>query len=106
MTQVGAGWENHETEAQQLVQNYERPDMQYTLKDQQIEFGNAARAKRRFVGTSAWSTRQDEGPLYKVNLVWKQDSAIQKTSSLVNLEDGSVTAETGQAKAFIQPPPE
>ena len=105
VTQLGAGWEGRENEAQEIVQNYKGPEMQYTLKDQLIEFGNQARAKGRFVGTFAWNTTQDEGPLYKVTLVWKEDSATQKASWMVNLEDGSITPDGEQAEQFMQPPP-
>jgi len=104
MTQLGAGWENRETEAQEVVQNFKSPEMTYTLKDQLIEFGNKARAKGRFVGTFAWSTTQEEGPLYRVSLVWKEDSATQKASWLVNLQDGSIEPESDQAKSFMKPP--
>ncbi len=104
VTQIGAGWEGRETEAQEIVQNYKSPEMQYTLKDQLIEFGNQARAKGRFVGTFAWSTTQDEGPLYRVSLVWKEDSATQKASWLVDLQDGSIKPEGKQAEGFMKPP--
>ncbi len=103
VTQLGAGWEGRETEAQEVVQNYKSPEMQYTLKDQLIEFGNQARAKGRFVGTFAWSTTQDEGPLYRVSLVWKEDSATQKASWLVDLQDGSIKPEGKQAEGFMKP---
>lgn len=102
-TQLGAGWEGRENEAQEIVQNYQGPDMQYTLKDQLIEFGNQARAKGRFVGTFAWSTTQDDGPLYKVSLIWKEDSATRKATWLVNLEDGSIVADTESAKRIMKP---
>ena len=102
-TQLGAGWEGRENEAQEIVQNYKGPDMKYTLKDQLIEFGNQARAKGRFVGTFAWSTTQDDGPIYKVSLIWKEDSATRKGTWLVNLEDGSITPDTESAKRIMQP---
>jgi len=105
VTQIGAGWANRETEAQNLVQNYKSPEMQYTLKDQLIEFGNAARAKGRFVGTFAWSTTQDEGPIYRVSLIWKEDSATRKASWMVDLQEGSVKPEGEQAETFMKPPP-
>ncbi len=104
VTQLAVGWEGRETEAQALVQDYKSPEMTYSLKDQLIEFGNQARSKGRFVGTFAWSTTQDDGPMYRVSLVWKEDSASQKASWLVNLEDGSIEAEGEQAEAFMKPP--
>lgn len=104
VTQLGAGYENREAEAQEMVQKYKGPQMQYTLKDQLIEFGNNARAKGRFVGTFAWSTTQDDGPIYRVSLVWKEDSATRKASWLVNLQDNSIEPEGDEAKSFMQPP--
>lgn len=102
-TQIGAGWEGRETEAQELVQNYKGPEMQYTMKDQLIEFGNAARAKGRFVGTFAWSTTHDEGPLFKVQLVFQEDSSTRKATWLVNLEDGSIKADSKTAAKLMKP---
>lgn len=104
VTQLGAGWEGRETEAQEIVQNYKSPEMKYSLKDQLIEFGNQARAKGRFVGTFAWSTTQDEGPLYRVSLIWKEDSATQKATWMVDLQDGSIKPEGKQAEQFMKPP--
>lgn len=103
VTQIGAGWEGRETEAQQLVQNYKGPEMKYSMKDQLIEFGNAARAKGSFVGTFAWSTIHDEGPMYKVQLVFQEDSSTRKATWLVNLEDGSITADSKTATKLMKP---
>lgn len=104
LTQLDIGWEGREDEAQEFVQKYKGPEMQYTLSDQLIEFGNQARAKGRFVGQFAWSTTQDDGPMYRVSLVWKDGSATKKASWLVNLEDRSMSPEGDDAAAFMKPP--
>lgn len=102
-TQLGVEWAGREQEALDTVRNYKGPGMQTKLTDQLIFVSENARKKGGFVGQFAWSATQDEGALYKVELIWKDGSATQKALWLVNLEDGSVKPQGPDAAQFMKP---
>lgn len=102
-TQLGVEWANREQEALDLVRNYQGPGMQTKLTDQLIYVSENARKKGGFVGQFAWSATQDEGSLYKVELIWKDGSATQKALWLVNLEDKSIKPSGPDAAQFMKP---
>jgi hypothetical protein len=102
-TQLAVGWEGREQEALDLVKNYKAPGMQFDLADQTIAVGNAAREKGGFVGQFSWSATQTEGPVYRVQLMWMENSANRRASWEVNLENETVTPEGEEAKKFMQP---
>jgi len=101
--QLGVGWEGREQEALDLVRQYKGQGMQYNLADQTIALGNAAREKGGFLGEFSWSAKHDEGPLYKVELTWKEGSSNHRASWKVNLEDKSVTPGDVEAQKFMKP---
>jgi hypothetical protein len=102
-TQLAVGWEGREQEALDLVKNYKAPGMQFDLADQTIAVGNAAREKGGFVGQFSWSATQTEGPVYRVQLMWMENSANRRASWEVNLENETVTPQGEDAKKFMQP---
>jgi hypothetical protein len=101
--QIGVGWEGREQEALNLVRQFKAPGMQYNLADQTIAAGNAAREKGGFIGEFSWSSKHDEGPIYKVELTWKDGSSNHRASWKVNLEDQTVTAGDVEAQRFMKP---
>ena len=103
MTQLAVGWEERGDEALALVKKWKGPGMSYNLSDQAIAVGNDARAKGRFIGQFSWAATQEEGPLYKVELIWKEDSVTKKATWEVNLQDSTVTAKGADAEAFMKP---
>jgi hypothetical protein len=104
--QLGVGWEGREQEALDLVRQYKAPGMQYNLADQTIALGNAAREKGGFLGEFSWSAKHDEGPIYKVELTWKEGSSNHRAAWKVNLEDKSVTPGDVEAQKFMKPIPQ
>jgi hypothetical protein len=103
-TQLGVGWEGRDQEAMNLVRQYKGPGMQYTLSDQTIAVGNAAREAGGFVGEFSWGVKHDEGPVYKVELTWKEGSSNHRATWKVNLEDKSVLPNDVEAQKFMKPP--
>jgi hypothetical protein len=101
--QLGVGWEGREQEALNLVREFKGPGMQYNLADQTIALGNAAREKGGFLGEFSWSAKHDEGPLYKVELTWKEGSSNHRATWKVNLEDRSVLPGDVEAQKFMKP---
>lgn len=102
--QLGVGWEGRDQEALALVRQFKGPGMQYNLADQTIALGNAAREKGGFLGEFSWGVKHDEGPLYRVELTWKEGSANHRASWKVNLEDKSVLPADVEAQKFMKPP--
>ena len=102
--QLGVGWEGRDKEALALVREFKGPGMQYNLADQTIAVGNVAREKGGFVGEFSWSTKHDEGPVYKVELTWKEGSSNHRATWKVNLEDKSVQPNDVEAQKFMKPP--
>ncbi len=103
MGQLAVGWEGRNDEALALTWNYQAPDLPYKLKDQTIAVGNAARAKGGFVGVFNWSAVQEKGPVYKVTLIWKDNSATRKANWTVDLENKTVAAADDEAQVFMKP---
>jgi hypothetical protein len=101
--QLGVQWEGREQEALDLVRQYKGPGMQYTLADQTIAVGNAAREKGGFIGEFSWSSKHDEGPVYRVELTWKEGSSNHRAAWKVNLEDKSVLPSDVEAQKFMKP---
>ncbi|MEW6272890.1 MAG: hypothetical protein AB1689_26745 [Thermodesulfobacteriota bacterium] len=101
--QLGVGWEGREQEALDLVRQYKAPGMQYNLADQTIALGNAVREKGGYLGEFSWSAKHDEGPVYRVELTWKEGSSNHRASWKVNLEDKSVTPGDVEAQKFMKP---
>ena len=101
--QLGVQWEGREQEALNLVRQFKGAGMQYTLADQTIAVGNAAREKGGFVGEFSWSAKHDEGPVYKVELTWKEGSSNHRATWKVNLEDKSVLPGDVEAQKFMKP---
>jgi len=102
--QLGVGWEGREKEALDLVRQFKGPGMQYNLADQTIAVGNIAREKGSFLGEFSWSAKHDEGPVYKVELTWKEVSSNHRATWKVNLEDKSVLPNDVEAQKFMKPP--
>jgi hypothetical protein len=102
-TQLGVEWAGRDQEALDLVRNYKGPGMQVKLQDQLIFVSENARKKGTFVGQFAWAATQDEGAMYKVELIWKDGSATQKALWLVNLEDQSIKPQGPDAAQFMKP---
>lgn len=102
-TQLGVGWEGREKEALELVREYKAPAMQYNLADQTIAVGNAARERGEFIGEFSWSAKHQEGPVYRVDLTWKEGSSNHRASWVVNLEEKTVVAGGPEAQKFMQP---
>jgi hypothetical protein len=102
-TQLGVEWAGRDQEALDLVRNYKGPGMQVKLADQLIFVSENARKKGGFVGQFSWAATQDEGPMYKTELIWKDGSATQKALWLVNLEDKSIKPQGPDAAQFMKP---
>lgn len=102
-TQLGVEWTGREQEALELVRAYKGPGMEMKLSDQLIEISDAARRDGKFVGQFSWSATQDEGPRYKVELIWKEGSSTHKALWLVNLEDKSIKPQGPDAAQFMKP---
>jgi hypothetical protein len=101
--QLGVGWEGREQEALKLVKQYKAPGMQYDLADQTIAVGNAAREAGGFLGEFFWASKHEDGPIYRVELTWKEGSANHRASWKVNLEDKSVKPNDVEAQRFMKP---
>lgn len=102
-TQLGVEWAGRDQEALDLVRHYKGPGMQTILQDQLIYVSENARKKGNFVGQFAWNATQDEGAMYKVELIWKDGSATQKALWLANLEDKSIKPQGPDAAQFMKP---
>ena len=102
-TQLGVEWAGRDQEALDLVRNYKGPGMEVKLTDQLIYVSENARKKGNFVGQFAWSAAQEDGSLYKVELIWKEGSATRKALWLVNLEDQSIKPQGPDAAQFMKP---
>ena len=102
-TQLGVEWAGRDQEALDLVRHYKGPGMQTKLQDQLIFVSENARKKGNFVGQFSWSATQDEGPLYKVELIWKEGSATRKALWTANLEDQSIKPQGPDAAQFMKP---
>jgi len=101
--QLGVGWEGRDQEALNLVRQYKGPGMQYDLADQTIAVGNAAREAGGFLGEFSWGAKHDEGPIYKVELTWKEGSSNHRATWKVNLEDKTVQPNDVEAQKFMKP---
>ena len=101
--QLGVQWEGREQEALELVRKYKGPGMEYNLADQTIALGNAGREKGGYLGEFSWNAKHDEGPVYRVELTWKEGSSNRRASWKVNLEDQSVTPGDVEAQKFMKP---
>lgn len=102
--QLGVQWEGRDQEALKMVRDYKGPGMQFSLSDQTIALGNAAREKGDYIGEFSWGAKHDEGPLYKVELTWKEGSSNHRATWKVNLEDKSVLPADVEAQKFMKPP--
>jgi hypothetical protein len=101
--QLGVQWEGRDQEALKMVREYKGPGMQFNLSDQTIAVGNAAREKGDYIGEFSWSAKHDEGPLYKVELTWKEGSSNHRATWKVNLEDKAVLPADVEAQKFMKP---
>jgi len=101
--QLGVGWEGRDQEALNMLRKYKGPGMQYNLSDQTIAVGNAAREAGGFLGEFSWGAKHDEGPIYKVELTWKEGSSNHRATWKVNLEDKSVQPNDVEAQKFMKP---
>jgi len=101
--QLGVGWEGRDQEALNMVRQYKGPGMQYNLADQTIAVGNAAREAGGFLGEFSWGAKHDEGPVYKVELTWKEGSSNHRATWKVNLEDKTVQPNDVEAQKFMKP---
>jgi hypothetical protein len=101
--QLAPGWEGREQEALERVKKFQSSEMKYSLADQTIAVGNAARAKGHFVGEFHWNATQENGPTYKVELIWKEDSATKKATWFVDLEQEEIKPQGEQASEFMKP---
>ena len=101
--QLGVQWDGREQEALKMVREYKGPGMQFNLADQTIAVGNAAREKGGFIGEFSWSAKHDEGPVYRVELTWKEASSNPRAGGRVTLEDKSVLPADVEAQKFMKP---